>query len=53
MNRRTYLPIRISGAGNELSLITLSEKNTGTLLYRKPSEGLVLLREQILGPETF
>ncbi|MGN8071189.1 M1 family metallopeptidase [Mucilaginibacter sp. SG564] len=31
----------------------LKEKNTGTLLYFKPSAGLVLLREQILGPERF
>lgn len=31
----------------------LKEKNTGTLLYAKPSAGLVLLREQILGPERF
>jgi hypothetical protein len=31
----------------------LKERNTGTLLYAKPSEGLVLLREQILGPERF
>ncbi len=31
----------------------LKEANTGTLLYRKPSAGLVLLREQILGPERF
>jgi hypothetical protein len=31
----------------------LKEKNTGTLLYSKPSAGLVLLREQILGPERF
>ncbi|WP_428329898.1 M1 family metallopeptidase [Mucilaginibacter sp.] len=31
----------------------LRERNTGTLLYSKPSAGLVLLREQILGPERF
>jgi len=31
----------------------LKEKNTGILLYFKPSMGLVLLREQILGPERF
>jgi hypothetical protein len=31
----------------------LKEKNTGILLYFKPSIGLVLLREQILGPERF
>ncbi|WP_158796185.1 M1 family metallopeptidase [Pedobacter sp. L105] len=31
----------------------LKEKNNGTLLYSKPSAGLVLLREQILGPERF
>ncbi|MDB4902189.1 MAG: peptidase [Mucilaginibacter sp.] len=31
----------------------LKERNTGTLLYSKPSVGLVLLREQILGPERF
>jgi hypothetical protein len=31
----------------------LKERNTGTLLYSKPSAGLVLLREQILGPERF
>jgi len=31
----------------------LPEKYTGTLLYFKPSTGLVLLREQILGPERF
>lgn len=31
----------------------LKEKNTGILLYFKPSAGLVLLREQILGPERF
>jgi hypothetical protein len=31
----------------------LKEGNTGTLLYSKPSAGLVLLREQILGPERF
>nr|WP_294795793.1 M1 family metallopeptidase [uncultured Mucilaginibacter sp.] len=31
----------------------LKEPNTGTLLYNKPSVGLTLLREQILGPERF
>jgi hypothetical protein len=31
----------------------LREPNTGILLYNKPSTGLVLLREQILGPERF
>jgi hypothetical protein len=31
----------------------LKERNTGTLLYSKPSAGLILLREQILGPERF
>jgi hypothetical protein len=31
----------------------LKEANNGTLLYSKPSAGLVLLREQILGPERF
>ena len=31
----------------------LKERNTGLLLYAKPSVGLVLLREQILGPERF
>ncbi len=31
----------------------IKEKNTGDLLYRKPSAGLVLLREQILGSERF
>ncbi|TSJ44574.1 M1 family metallopeptidase [Mucilaginibacter corticis] len=31
----------------------LKEPNTGTLLYSKPSAGLVMLREQILGPERF
>lgn len=31
----------------------LKEINNGTLLYSKPSAGLVLLREQILGPERF
>jgi hypothetical protein len=31
----------------------LKERNTGLLLYAKPSAGLVLLREQILGPERF
>jgi hypothetical protein len=31
----------------------LKEKNNGTLLYNKPSAGLVLLREQVLGPDRF
>lgn len=31
----------------------LKEVNTGTLLYSKPSAGLVLLRENILGPLRF
>ncbi|MXV50934.1 M1 family peptidase [Pedobacter sp. HMF7647] len=31
----------------------MKELNIGTLLYRKPSAGLVMLREQILGPERF
>ena len=31
----------------------LKEKNTGILLYAKPSAGLVMLREQVLGPERF
>jgi hypothetical protein len=31
----------------------LKERNTGTLLYSKPSAGLVMLREQILGPDRF
>jgi hypothetical protein len=31
----------------------LKERNNGTLLYSKPSAGLVLLREQILGAERF
>jgi hypothetical protein len=31
----------------------LKEKNTGILLYFKPSVGLTMLREQILGPERF
>lgn len=40
-------PILSNGADN------LKERNNGTLLYNKPSAGLVLLREQILGPERF
>ncbi len=40
-------PIITSGADN------LKEVNNGTLLYSKPSAGLVLLREQVLGPERF
>ncbi len=31
----------------------LKEKNTGILLYFKPSAGLTILREQVLGPERF
>ena len=31
----------------------LKERNNGTLLYSKPSAGLVLLREQVLGPDRF
>ena len=31
----------------------MKESNVGTLLYSKPSAGLVMLREQILGPERF
>jgi hypothetical protein len=31
----------------------LKEANNGTLLYSKPSAGLVMLREDILGPERF
>jgi hypothetical protein len=31
----------------------LKEANNGTLLYSKPSAGLVMLREEILGPERF
>lgn len=31
----------------------LKEANTGTLLYFKPSTGLILLREQVLGEERF
>jgi hypothetical protein len=31
----------------------MKEGNVGTLLYNKPSAGLVMLREQILGPERF
>ncbi|MEO6522989.1 MAG: M1 family metallopeptidase [Mucilaginibacter sp.] len=31
----------------------LKEANNGTLLYSKPSAGLVMLREQILGPQRF
>ncbi|MEP7145026.1 MAG: M1 family metallopeptidase [Ferruginibacter sp.] len=40
-------PILSNGADN------LKERNNGTLLYSKPAAGLVLLREQILGPERF
>ena len=31
----------------------MKERNVGTLLYSKPSAGLVLLREQVVGPERF
>jgi len=31
----------------------MKDANNGTLLYSKPSSGLVILREQILGPERF
>ncbi len=31
----------------------MKEANIGTLCYSKPSAGLILLREQILGPERF
>lgn len=31
----------------------MKEANMGTLLYFKPSSGLIILREQILGPERF
>ena len=31
----------------------MKEANIGTLCYSKPSSGLVILREQILGPERF
>jgi hypothetical protein len=31
----------------------LKEKNTGILLYFKPSAGLTILREQVLGPKRF
>ena len=40
-------PILSNGADN------LKERNNGTLLYSKPGAGLILLREQILGPERF
>jgi hypothetical protein len=43
----TLEPILSNGADN------LKERNNGTLLYSKPSAGLILLREQILGPERF
>ncbi|HYM92741.1 MAG TPA: M1 family metallopeptidase [Chitinophagaceae bacterium] len=43
----TLEPILSNGADN------LKERNNGTLLYSKPSAGLVLLREQILGPQRF
>lgn len=31
----------------------LKERNNGTLLYSKPAEGLILLRDQIMGQERF
>lgn len=43
----TLEPILSNGADN------LKERNNGTLLYSKPSAGLVMLREQILGKERF
>ena len=43
----TLEPILSNGPDN------LKERNNGTLLYSKPAEGLILLREQILGPERF
>jgi hypothetical protein len=43
----TLEPILSNGPDN------LKERNNGTLLYSKPSNGLVLLREQILGHERF
>jgi hypothetical protein len=43
----TLEPIISNGADN------LKERNNGTLLYSKPSAGLVLLREQVIGPERF
>jgi hypothetical protein len=43
----TLEPILSNGADN------LKERNNGTLLYSKPSAGLVLLREQVLGAERF
>ncbi len=45
--RPTLEPILSNGPDN------LKEANNGTLLYSKPSAGLVLLREQILGSERF
>jgi hypothetical protein len=45
--RPTLEPILSNGPDN------LKEANNGTLLYSKPSAGLVLLREQIIGPERF
>ncbi len=45
--RPTLEPILSNGADN------LNENNNGTLLYSKPSAGLVMLREQVLGPERF
>ncbi|NCI46366.1 M1 family metallopeptidase [Sediminibacterium soli] len=43
----TLEPVLSNGPDN------LKERNNGTLLYSKPSLGLVMLREQILGPERF
>jgi hypothetical protein len=31
----------------------MKERNIGLLAYSKPSSGLVILREQVLGPERF
>jgi len=50
------LATRLTGPGLEPILsqpANLKEKNTGILLYFKPAIGLVMLREQILGPERF
>jgi hypothetical protein len=44
---RPDLETMLSGAAN------MKERNIGTLLYFKPSMGLILLREQILGKERF
>jgi len=46
----------ITGGGLEPVMsqpANLKEKNTGILLYFKPSIGLTMLREQVLGPERF